>query len=193
MIEIIPNWHPIFVHFTVGLFTAATAFYVLAYSSSYLKVIPKAISDELEIVARWCLWAVALIVILTVLAGLNAYDTVRHDAISHEAMTEHRNWALPTAGAILLLAIWSGWRYYKRRVPTITFIIAVLIVQGLLFITAWHGAELVFRYGLGVISLPQAEGEGHHHHHHDEESSMAVHSDMHVPAGQEMHNHADHH
>jgi hypothetical protein len=37
------------------------------------------------------------------------------------------------------------------------------VVQTLLLITAWHGAELVFRYGLGVLSLPQAEEVGHHH------------------------------
>jgi len=31
--------------------------------------------------------------------------------------------------------------------------------------TAWHGAENVYRYGLGVMSLPQQESEGHAHNH----------------------------
>ena len=29
MIEILPNWHPIFVHFTVALLTVAVALYLL--------------------------------------------------------------------------------------------------------------------------------------------------------------------
>lgn len=162
MIEIIPNWHPIFVHFTVALFSTSVGFYVLGYLFAKLKILPK-IASELEIVARWCLWIAGIVVIGTVLAGLYAYNTVRHDAPSHLAMTDHRNWALPTAGAMLLMALWSLWRTYKRRTISLTFIVLLIIVQVLLLSTAWRGAELVFRYGLGVISLPQREGEGHHH------------------------------
>lgn len=29
--------------------------------------------------------------------------------------------------------------------------------------TGWYGAELVFRYGTGVMSLPQSEVVGHQH------------------------------
>ena len=39
----------------------------------------------------------------------------------------------------------------------------------LLGATGWHGGELVYRYGLGVLSLPAAEGEGHDHVHADGE------------------------
>jgi hypothetical protein len=51
---------------------------------------------------------------------------------------------------------------------------ALLIVQGMLLSTAWHGAEVVYRYGIGVISLPQEEGEGHDHQKGEEmnESKM---------------------
>lgn len=160
MIEIIPNWHPIFVHFTVALFSTSVGFYILAYLFVKVKILPN-VSYEMEIVARWCLWLAGIIVIGTVLAGLNAYNTVRHDAPSHLAMTDHRNWALPTAGAMLLVALWSLWRTYKRRTISLTFIILLIIVQALLLSTAWRGAELVFRYGLGVMSLPQQEGEDH--------------------------------
>lgn len=162
MIEIIPNWHPIFVHFTVALFSTSVGFYSLAYLCSKLAILPKA-AAEFELVARWCLWVVGVLVIGTVLAGLYAFNTVRHDAPSHLVMIDHRNWALVTAGTMILTALWSIWRTYKRKVITITFIIVLLSVQGLLLATAWRGAELVFRYGLGVMSLPKAEGEGHHH------------------------------
>lgn len=168
MIEIIPNWHPIFVNFTIALFSISVFFYILAYLTNFLNVVPIIVVKEFEATAKWCLWSVAFITILTVIAGLYAFNTVRHDEASHITMTIHRNWALLTATGMILLAIWSGWRYYKSKKPTITFIIALLIVQGLLVITGWHGAELVFRHGLGVMSLPKEEGDGHHHHHHDE-------------------------
>lgn len=164
MIEIIPNVHPIFVHFTVGLYSAAAGFYFLAYLTDRLWLVSRTYTTEFEVVARWCLWAAGIITIITVWAGLHAYNTINHDGPSHIAMTSHRNWALPTAGAILLVACWSVWRHYKRRAVTFTFLLAMLIVQGLLLSTAWRGAELVFRYGLGVMSMPKSEGEGHHHH-----------------------------
>jgi len=160
MIEIIPNWHPLFVHFTVALFSTAVGFYGLAYFASKLSL---PIAKELEIASRWCLWAAGFSTIFTVIAGLNAYNTVQHDAPSHAAMTDHRNWALPTAGFILLLTVWSCRRFQRQKPLSGMFLIALLLGQGLLLSTAWRGAELVFRYGIGVMSLPKAESAEHHH------------------------------
>lgn len=196
MIEIIPNWHPIFVHFTVGLYTAAAGFYLLGYISKRIFRIPNVYVCELEVVGRWCLWSAAIMAIVTVLAGWQAYNTVNHDGPSHIAMTNHRNWALPTAGAILLVALWSMWRHYKRRAITLTFILTMLIVQGLLLATAWRGAELVYRYGLGVMSIPKVEGEGHNHVHTENMDGMEMdHSKMspmkHDEQNKGQHDHAD--
>lgn len=163
MIEIIPNWHPIFVHFTVALFSSSFILYVLAYWTAHTKWKSKIFASEFETVARWCLWVAALMTIATVSAGFYAYYTVKHDTISHAVMTVHRNWALATAAAIFLMASWAVWRYVKHKGLTLSFIIALLIVQGLLLTTAWYGGELVYRYGIGVMSLPQAEEIGHHH------------------------------
>ncbi|MCW8410680.1 DUF2231 domain-containing protein [Legionella sp. PATHC035] len=164
MFEILPNWHPILVHFTVALFTSAFGFYLLTYLSKYIHFVPNKMTIEFEIVARWCLWCAALGTILTVLAGLYAYNTVTHDEPAHLAMMSHRNWALSTAVVMWLVAIWSLWRYYKQKAMTLTFLIALLFVQGLLLSTAWRGGELVYRHGLGVLSLPNPEGETQHHH-----------------------------
>lgn len=168
MIEIIPNWHPIFVHFTVALFTTSVGFYGLVYITSRLNIASKSLIAEFAIVGRWSLWAGALITLFTVAAGLYAYYTVGHDETSHAAMQEHRNWALPTATAILLITAWSVWRYFHQQTVTLSFFIILLIIEGALLSTAWHGGELVYRYGVGVMSLPQAEEVGHQHHHHDE-------------------------
>lgn len=165
MIAIIPNWHPIFVHFTVALFSTSTGFYLLHYITRYIKKIPLWLNTEFEIVARWCVWIASLITIATVSFGFYAYYTVKHDAVSHLAMTTHRNWAIITALFIILLGFWSiQWKMKKINI-TLTFILTMLIAQGLLLTTAWHGGELVYRYGLGVMSLPTAEEVGHQHNH----------------------------
>jgi len=169
VIEIIPNWHPIFVHFTVALFTISVGFYGLAYIGSFLKKAPGTFTHEFEIVARWCLWVGALVTIITVFAGLYAFNTVQHDEISHAAMLEHRNWAFPTATAILIIACWSFLQHIRKKTVTLTFLIVLLMIEGALMSTAWHGSELVYRYGLGVMSSPKAGEVGHFHHHHTNE------------------------
>lgn len=153
----------------------SVAFYVLSYLSKNLKIfVLSSIGNELEIAARWCLWAGVLITIGTALAGFYAYYTVKHDTTSHIAMTDHRNWAIATAAVAILIAIWSLWGYYKRKTIIITFILALLVMQGLLTSTAWKGGELVYRYGVGVMDLPNSmEGsqmDGHNHGSEDVKS-----------------------
>lgn len=164
MIEIIPNWHPIFVHFTVGLLTTAFGCSVLSYLLNHLKIMRETVVTELEIAGRWCLWAAAVVTIATIAAGLYAYNTVHHDETGHLAMITHRSWALSTATLLSAITLWSLWRYYKHEKLTITFLVALFVVQLFLLSTAWHGAELVYRHGLGVIYLPNYDKEAHHHH-----------------------------
>lgn len=161
MIDIIPNWHPIFVHFTVALISVSVGLHLISYIGA--RILPQKLCHELATVARWCLWIGALVTFITVGAGIYAYYTVGHDAVSHAAMTIHRNWALSTAIVIWLIALWSVYRYVKQKQSTLVFIIALLIMQGLVLTTAWLGGEIVYRYGLGVMSLPMAEEMGHAH------------------------------
>ena len=184
MIEIIPNWHPVFVNFTVALFSTSVGFYTLAYLLPKFRLFPKLVTD-FEIVARWCLWVVGIVVIVTVLAGLYAYNTVRHDAPSHLAMMNHRNWAIPTASAMVLVAICSLWRTYKQKCITISFIFTLFVVHGLLLSTAWRGAEVVFRYGVSVMSLPKAD----HHHHAGEMTEIKM--DDSTMSSMKNHEHSD--
>ena len=160
MIEIIPNWHPAFVHFTVALLIVAAAIHLLSHFLSNGKL-----ADQLKIVARWNLWFGVGFTLLTVAAGWYAYNTVAHDATSHIAMTEHRNWAMTTFALFLGVA---GWEYFlSRRGKGKGWLFTGLLViaAGFLLSTAWRGAELVYRHGLGVMSLPQAEEPGHSHEH----------------------------
>ena len=59
MIEIIPNWHPLAVHFTVALVTVSGIFFILSKLTTNKKY-----SDELLAAGRWSLWAGGLLLVL---------------------------------------------------------------------------------------------------------------------------------
>ncbi len=177
--DILPNWHPIFVHFTVALISASVVFYFLYYVISYFIRVPRERVLELEVIARWCLWIGAVITIITFAAGLYAYNTVKHDTPSHDAMTVHRNFAIVTSIFIIFLGCFSVWLHFKRKKISLIFLIALFIMQIFLLLTAWRGGELVYRYGLGVFSLPKSEeseqSEEKNKHQHDEGKQHAHH------------------
>lgn len=155
-IEIIPNWHPIFVHFSIGLLSISGLFYL---ASLVFK------KESFLIVARWNLWVGSIMTVGTVLAGLYAYYTVAHDGASHIAMMDHRNWALPTAGIFLILALWSFWKQRTAKTASAPFVLIMLFASALLAVTGYKGAEVVYRHGAGVMRLPVIQGDGGHDSH----------------------------
>lgn len=159
MLEIIPNYHPIMVHFTIALMVVSLAMLIL----SHIVKKQKKLQLECLIVSRWCLWLAAIASIFTVIAGFYAYYTVGHDTISHQVMTIHRNWGIVTFVMIWIAAMWSFLLYIKGKSPRWLFTLWLAIVVALVMITGWYGAELVFRYGIGVKSMPQIEAVGHQH------------------------------
>lgn len=165
MIEIIPNWHPIFVHFSVALLAVAAALYLFSAMLS-----PESASRaQMAMVARWNLWLGFLISIGTATAGLSAFNSVTHDDVSHAAMTLHRNFALGTLAAYVPFVIASAVDAMRNRVASGAFGFALLVPTALLAVTAWRGGELVYRYGLGVQSLPDVEA-----HHHKEKTAEGI-------------------
>ncbi len=159
--EIIPNWHPFLVHFTVALTLTAAGLYLAAFLLR-----GRAVATDLTLVARWNLWLAAASVIPTFAAGLQAYYTVAHDAPSHAAMTVHLKWAVATL-VLLILAASLAWRDRIRPVGFGAALgVTVVLASGALAVTGYLGAENVYRHGLGVMSLPAAgDGDGHDHEH----------------------------
>ena len=167
MIEIIPNFHPFFVHFPIA-FTTATLFFFAA--GKLFKENKWAVQSL--IFSRWMLWAAAIFAVVTAVFGWFAYNSVDHDEAGHQAMTLHRNWALVTVGVLLLLAAVDGWLRRLTVAATYGFLAMLMVAWLLVLSTAWHGSEVVYRHGLGVMSLPEPEGQGHSH------EPGAVHDDM---------------
>lgn len=166
-LDIIPNWHPVFVHFTVALLTLAAVLFVGAL------MLPAQwrLREQCYVVARWNLWLGFGFALVTALAGWYAFNSVTHDAPSHAAMTEHRNWALATIAVYLPFVAWSVTRHRSAPDRRAGFALLLLLPTVLLAGTGYRGAELVYRFGLGVESLPGGEGRvdlrehGHTHVH----------------------------
>jgi len=80
-----------------------------------------------------------------------------------------------TLGLFIILAGWSLWSERQERLPGKLFLVGLLIGGVLLASTAWRGAENVYRYGLGVMSLPKAEtGEDSHDHEAHTEDTTSI-------------------
>ena len=184
VIEIIPNWHPIFVHFTVALLSLSSLLYLAGL------VLRR---PNLLIVARWNLWIGAGITVGTVLAGFYAYNTVAHDGPSHAAMTDHKNWALVTASIFGVLAIWSLAKHRGAKSVSTGFVVLILLASGLLAVTGYKGGEVVYRHGMGVMRMPEISGDGGHGSHaHGEDAGAGHHGAAEADPHGDQGDHDDH-
>lgn len=175
MVEIIPNWHPVFVHFSVALLLASAVLFVLSKFVTNWRL-----EDQWLAAAYWNLWLGALITVGTVIAGFLAFNSVKHDDPAHIAMLAHRLWALVAAASVWVLAIWGVFQYRAQKRPHVLFISAMVIGASLVAAAAWRGGELVFRHGLGVMSLPKVDEHSHsggHSHDHGEVEGSSHHEE----------------
>ena len=179
MIQIIPNWHPILVHFTVALFSISVVMFLLA------SVVKEGnLRRQWLNVAYWNLWIGMLMTIATLILGWLAYNSVTHDDPSHIKMTSHRNWAFIASGLFAVLFLWSIF-VRKKAKPGILFLLAGLISVSALAVTAWYGGEIVYRHGLGVMALPKASDHSHAKgtpaHSHGKDAPAHSHGDTSKP------------
>jgi hypothetical protein len=94
-------------------------------------------------------------------------------------MSLHRNWALPTAALFIVLGITAVMLVRKQQKPGWRFLSFSAVAAIMLLVTAYLGAEVVYRHGIGVMALPETEAESAHHNHN--------HSDL--ETDQQQHNH----
>lgn len=186
MIEIVPNWHPFVVHFTIGLLMVAVMLFVIARLLPWLSF-----TAGMTQTARWDLWLGTAFALLSILTGWQAYETVIHDTAGHEAMQVHRLWALITTGLFLLASILSVFELHRHKGGSIPLLLLLLMGFASLSMTGYLGAKNVYVHGLGVERLPDPED----HYHHDENASPHDNgaADGHKHDHEDSHEHDHHH
>ncbi len=149
-----PDWaphpHPFLVHFPIALLVTAA---VVDLVSLFRPARP-----VMRDTATWLYCAGAFTAVAAYFSGLSAAAAVQVTPEAGLAVTTHFVWADRTTWffvffASLRLAMSYIWRTTARRVIAVSCLLA-LIGVGLLGATALHGGRLVFRYGLGVESIP---------------------------------------
>ncbi|MCK6619697.1 MAG: hypothetical protein HUU32_04670 [Calditrichaceae bacterium] len=150
-----PNVHPLIVHFPIALLIFALLFDLFALIFRNINWVRYA-AGSLYILG-------ALAAVITYLSGKQAADVVNIPAMANPTLTEHADWALYTVwffgiyGVVRLVFLWK--KLTEKWV--ISFVIFLVGAGGmaLLYETAEHGAELVFRHGVGVKAAEEARQE----------------------------------
>ncbi len=169
--QVIPNFHPIVVHFPIALTIVAFLLSILAYARS-----GHPISTQLAAAGHFTLWLAAIGAAIAVLFGWFAFNSVNHDDAGHAAMLLHRGWAIPTAIGLILLASWDVWKYRVNELISVPMLFVLFLLSQSIAITGWLGGEVVYRHGIGVLSLPANEGASHSQHHEHGGTEATAHS-----------------
>ena len=135
-----PNLHPLVVHFPIAFWVAATGFWALSLLRR---------NQEFWTFGLWLQALGALSGAVAVALGYWATSQMGHGGAGHEFVHVHRDIML---GATLLGILVAGLSWWKRsskrwRVP---LLVGSVIQLGVMAAGADRGAELVYRYGVGV-------------------------------------------
>ncbi len=180
MIEIVPNWHPVWVHFPIALLSVAVLLFLLA---TLLRRRP--LAENATTVARWNLVLGGLFLVPALITGYLAWGSVEHDSAGHEAMKRHL-WSAWITTGVFIVALALAWLDRHRRDGASIALRVVLVVGlGAISVTGYLGAENVYRHGIGVERLPDPDdhhhghGNGHDHAHDHGETDRHEHDNGH--------------
>jgi len=137
------NYHPLFVHFPIALWTAALLFEIAARLAK---------RDELHRIACGVLALGALASIPTVMSGWSAEAGVPPKGAAHDVKELHET--LMVTSSILSGILAALGLFVLPRKPTAAlqaaFLVGLLVLVGLMAVGVDRGAMLVYRYGTGV-------------------------------------------
>ncbi len=142
------NYHPLFVHFPIALWTAALLFEIAAHA------VPRewAHRETLHHIACAVLALGALAAIPTVMSGWSAEAAVPDKGPAHDLKELHET--LMVTASILSGVLAAVGLFLLPRKPTAmlraAFLAGLVVLVGLMAVGADRGAMLVYHYGTGV-------------------------------------------
>lgn len=147
MEQILPGWsaalnhHPVFVHFPIVLWLAALLFEIVAVWKH---------DDSHHRTAMWLLWLGTLGGVFAVLTGLHAQTLVPKGPVGH--VLEVHEQLMLTSFFLALGLSFFGYLSSRRLTHGLKVVILVGLLALAFFVTlgADRGAEMVYRYGMGV-------------------------------------------
>ena len=144
---LVPNWHPLFVHFPLALVVTAAAALTLA------RWLPG--GRMAESVATWGTWnlcAGAVGVYVALGSGLAAVIGLNVDAAARHAVTSHVKAAVVTTLLVTCVAVWRGAGAAARSRPSMMFLLVLWAATVALIVTGYRGGQNVFQHGIGVVT-----------------------------------------
>jgi uncharacterized membrane protein len=144
-------WHPVLVHFTIGLLSTSV---VLYFAARFLGTAPW--RERFRVAAELNLWMGALVTGLTVGAGMIAFGSAPQGEDAAYLKAVHSWFAYGTFTLFALLAALSAWRRRRDAAAPLSgsFLAGLLLALAALGTTGYLGGELVFHHGVGV-QIPQ--------------------------------------
>jgi uncharacterized membrane protein len=151
MMQLLPGWHPIVVHFPLALIVTATLMLTLARVARGARL-----AATLATVGTWnlCLGAVAVFFALG--TGLAAAMGLNVGIAAHQAISSHVKSAVVTTLLVLLVAVWRGSGTEPDSRPSWLFLVILWAATGALVVTGYRGGQNVYRYGIGVATSVEA-------------------------------------
>lgn len=150
--------HPALVHFPIALV-------VFSFITDLLGRLTR--RPSLRAAGFWTL--VGALVFGAITAATGYYDMTRTRGVLGETFRYvdfHQDMGWILVGAVVVLTAWR-WLVYARRdlTPGIPYLIAALLVMGLVLFQGWYGGEMVYSQGAGVAAAgkgtePAANGKG---------------------------------
>jgi uncharacterized membrane protein len=144
--QIIPGWHPIIVHFAIAMTVGGGA----ALATSRL-CRGRRTRQRLAIWGTFNLCAGAAFVVLAIATGIMAIWDLNLPAAARAAVSTHVKWAFLTAVAVILAAVWRGAGAAPEEPPSNLFLAVMIGAVACAVVTAYFGAENVYRFGIGVL------------------------------------------
>jgi uncharacterized membrane protein len=140
--------HPIFVHFTVALTSASIIF-------DLLSSIGAAVGET----GWWMLAAAVVSTVMTVVTGVISRTKISVPESSARRFLRFHMALGPTLfGALLCLGVWRAVIWQNAWRPEGWYFAGAFVVFVLLFLQAYLGGELVYRFGMDVRGATEREG-----------------------------------